>query len=181
MRTGVDETFAPKYAYIERERRWLVDGKARPLLDGLPSVLIEDRYLIGTRMRLRRMTDSMSDAVSLKLTKKYEADDPLARPIVTSYLTEDEFSLLATLPSRQLANDALSSRAAANPSTSTSSLARYRDWSWPKLNGPTMLDCGPCARPIGRYEKSAMIRATKAPNSRNSAFRRNTHGPHSDR
>ena len=103
MRTGADEARAPKYAHIERERRWLVDCKARPAIDGLPSVLIEDRYLLGTRMRLRRMTDSSSGAVSLKLTKKYEADDPLARPIVTSYLTEDEFALLATLPSRQLA------------------------------------------------------------------------------
>lgn len=103
MRTGADETYAPKYAHIERERRWLVDCKARPLLDGLPSVMIEDRYFIGTRMRLRRMTETATGAVSLKLTKKYEADDPLARPIVTSYLTEDEFSLLATLPSRQLA------------------------------------------------------------------------------
>ncbi len=103
MRTGADEERAPKYAHIERERRWLVDPKARPAIDGLPSVLIDDRYLVGTRMRLRRMTESATGTVSLKLTKKYEADDPLARPIVTSYLTEDEFSLLATLPSRQLA------------------------------------------------------------------------------
>lgn len=103
MRTGADEERAPKYAHIERERRWLVDRRARPAIDGLPSVLIEDRSLVGTRMRLRRMTDSSTGAVSLKLTKKYEAEDPLARPIVTSYLTEDEFSLLATLPALSLA------------------------------------------------------------------------------
>lgn len=103
MRTGADEARAPKYAHIERERRWLVDGAVRPSLDRVPSVLIEDRYLVGTRMRLRRMTDSSTAAVSLKLTKKYEAEDPLARPIVTSYLTEDEFSLLATLPALSVA------------------------------------------------------------------------------
>ena len=102
MRTGADEARAPKYAHIERERRWLVDCMVRPALDGLPFVLIDDRYLLGTRMRLRRMTESGSGAVSLKLTKKYEANDPLARPIVTSYLTEDEFSLLATLPAHPL-------------------------------------------------------------------------------
>lgn len=97
MRTGADEARSPKYAHIERERRWLIDP-AR--LRTLPTahVLIEDRYISGTRMRLRRMTDSDSGQVALKLTKKYEAVDPLARAIVTAYLHEAEFALLAGLP-----------------------------------------------------------------------------------
>ncbi|MDE8453320.1 hypothetical protein PCJ53_29200, partial [Klebsiella pneumoniae] len=40
---------------------------------------------------------------ALKLTKKYECDDPLARPIVTTYLTEDEYALLEALPAAALA------------------------------------------------------------------------------
>lgn len=98
MRTGADEAAAPKYAHIERERRWLIDPSRLPPLPA-DHVLIEDRYLAGTRMRLRRMTDSRSGGVALKLTKKHEADDPLARAIVTTYLDEPEFALLAGLPS----------------------------------------------------------------------------------
>jgi CYTH domain-containing protein len=99
MRSGIDEARFPKYAHVERERRWLVDPVRRPVLTEQPFVLIEDRYLIDTRLRLRRMTDSISREQSLKLTKKYEAGDPLARPIVTTYLTEAEFGVFAMLPS----------------------------------------------------------------------------------
>jgi CYTH domain-containing protein len=37
-----------------------------------------------------------------KLTKKYECDDPSARPIVTSYLIAPEYELLRALPAREL-------------------------------------------------------------------------------
>lgn len=101
-RSGGSDLQLPKYAQIERERRWLVDRPSRPDLGGLPFTLIEDSYLCGTRLRLRRMTDSMSQAVMLKLTKKYEAVDPLARPIVTAYLTEAEYDVFSALPSCKL-------------------------------------------------------------------------------
>ena len=97
MRTGADEARSPKYAHIERERRWLIDP-AHGGVAATDHVLIEDRYITGTRMRLRRMTDSASGRAALKLTKKYDAADPLARPIVTAYLDEAEFALLAGLP-----------------------------------------------------------------------------------
>ncbi|MFL0413263.1 hypothetical protein [uncultured Sphingomonas sp.] len=101
MRTGADEARSPKYAHVERERRWLVDPAARPPVP-TDHVLIEDRYIHRTRMRLRRMTDSTTGQVALKLTKKYTADDPLARAIVTTYLKEAEFTLLARLPGTAL-------------------------------------------------------------------------------
>ena len=69
IRSGDDEARSPKYAHVERERRWLIDPSARPAAaDNF--VLIEDRYLTGTRIRLRRMTPSAGEGVSLKLTKK---------------------------------------------------------------------------------------------------------------
>jgi CYTH domain-containing protein len=102
MRNGEDEARTPKYAHIERERRWLVDRRLRPDLNGLPHILIEDRYIFGTRMRLRRMTDSAAGKQSLKLTKKYECADPLARPIVTAYLAEDEYVVLSELVANPL-------------------------------------------------------------------------------
>ena len=63
MRGGGEEARSPKYAHIERERRFLVDPGKRPDLAGLSFVEIEDRYLDGTRLRLRRMRDSATGAV----------------------------------------------------------------------------------------------------------------------
>ena len=102
MRTLETEARTPKYAHIERERRFLVDPSLRPNLSARAFILIEDRYLVGTRLRLRRMTDSKSGVTTVKLTKKYEATDSLARPIVTSYLSEAEYTLLASLPAHPL-------------------------------------------------------------------------------
>jgi CYTH domain-containing protein len=101
MRSGADEARSPKYAHIERERRWLIDPAAQPAVT-VDHILIEDRYIHGTRLRLRRMTDSASGQVAVKLTKKYDADDPLARAIVTAYLDEAEYAVLATLPATTL-------------------------------------------------------------------------------
>lgn len=86
-----------KYARPELERRWRVDPARRPSIDNLAFVTIEDRYLTGTRMRLRRMMRS-DGWTAWKLTKKYETDRPEARPIVTAYLTEAEYALFADLP-----------------------------------------------------------------------------------
>lgn len=98
---GLDtEQGSPKYARHELERRWLVDPAARPGLDTLPFTVIEDRYLDGTRMRLRRMT--RGERCVLKLTKKYESERPEARPIVTAYLTDAEYALFAALAARAM-------------------------------------------------------------------------------
>lgn len=102
MRTGRDEVRDPKYAHVERERRWLVDSFRRPDLTGAPAILIEDRYITGTRLRLRRMSPEGGGGAALKLTKKYEADDPIARPIVTAYLDEAEFAVLERLPANSI-------------------------------------------------------------------------------
>lgn len=99
---GGSDPKLPKYAQFERERRWLVDSAARPDLSNSPFTLIEDSYLCGTRLRLRRMTDSATHAITRKLTKKYEAADPLARPIVSAYLTDAEYAAFSVLPSCKL-------------------------------------------------------------------------------
>ena len=90
------EIASPKYAYIERERRWLVPGVGHPSLHCCRSIRIEDLYIAGTLMRLRLMA-SDGGWTSRKLTKKYAAGTPDARPIVTTYLDEHEFSLLVGL------------------------------------------------------------------------------------
>ncbi|MBO9576824.1 MAG: hypothetical protein J7494_13905 [Sphingobium sp.] len=104
MNRGLDtEMSEPKYAHIEYERRWLVDKAARPALDDACMTLIEDRYIDGTRMRLRRMSRPDLNETKWKLTKKYECEDAAARPIVTAYLTESEYELYHQLPARPLA------------------------------------------------------------------------------
>jgi CYTH domain-containing protein len=94
------EMAAPKYAQLERERRWLVDRDARPDVSGRESLLIEDLYLVDTRFRLRRM--SRSGWSSCKLTKRYQAEDAAVRPIVTAYLSEAEFHIFRRLPGRAI-------------------------------------------------------------------------------
>ncbi len=103
MLRGLDEELAAhKYSHVERERRFLVDPLRRPSLDGCRSILIEDLYITDTRCRLRRMTDSVGGRVVLKLSKKYDVADPLARPLVTTYLTPEEYALFAALPGHWL-------------------------------------------------------------------------------
>jgi CYTH domain-containing protein len=97
------ELARPKYASMERERRWLVDPSARPALEGSDCIAIEDRYLESTRMRLRRMWEPKTGWCSYKLTKKYDCEDSSIRPIVTAYLTADEYALFRVLPGRDLA------------------------------------------------------------------------------
>jgi len=93
-------TSPPKYALLENERRFLVS--AAPDLAGLAFRRIEDRYVIGTRLRLRSMTDSVSGARELKFCKKYPGDDPVSGPITNLYLTEDEHAALSALPARMI-------------------------------------------------------------------------------
>jgi len=100
---GLDtESGDPKYARTEFERRWLVGKAARPSLEGVPSTRIEDRYIDGSRLRLRRMSRPDLGETKWKLTKKYEYADASARPIVTAYLTEPEYKLLRALPACEL-------------------------------------------------------------------------------
>jgi hypothetical protein len=93
-----------KYAKPERERRFLL---ARlPSGEPIRRVLIEDRYFIGTRLRLRRTTaiDPEPDArhVTYKLGHKVPAPDGTPGLITNLYLSEAEYRALATVPSYSL-------------------------------------------------------------------------------
>jgi CYTH domain-containing protein len=104
------DTSAPqlgKYARFERERRFLLAGLPPDLRSDAPHTMIEDRYLPGTRFRLRCMTESSSGLVTRKLTQKYApAPGAFARTVITnSYLTPHEYALFATLPADVLRKD----------------------------------------------------------------------------
>jgi CYTH domain-containing protein len=92
-----------KYARPELERRFLLDGVPEGLV---PKARIEDVYLDGTRLRLRRVTQVDGEVVR-KLGQKVRVDpaDPSAVWLTTIYLDEAEFDLLAALPGQPLVKD----------------------------------------------------------------------------
>jgi CYTH domain-containing protein len=88
----------PKYARLENERRFLVDPDALPDLAGLAFRRIEDRYVDGTRLRLRAVTDSVTGVREFKFCKKYGGGGPVSAPIVNIYLSGPEHAALAAHP-----------------------------------------------------------------------------------
>jgi len=88
-----------KYAVVERERRWLV----RRIPEGVSSVRdIVDRYVTGTRLRLREVREADGTVVR-KLGHKVRLSDGPAEVACTNlYLDDAEWAVLAALPSRVL-------------------------------------------------------------------------------
>jgi CYTH domain-containing protein len=83
-----------KYARTEIERRFLLDG----VPDGaevLKTVDIDDRYLDGARLRLRRQAERGGSTI-VKLTQKLPRPGPhgLQGEITTIYVSEVEFASL---------------------------------------------------------------------------------------
>jgi CYTH domain-containing protein len=99
-----------KYALVERERRFLMAGLP-PGGAGAASrrVDIIDRYLAGTRLRLRRAGSPGSAKPELKLTQKVPAArrGPVRGLITNFYLSPAEYDVLATLPGTELAKTRL--------------------------------------------------------------------------
>ena len=91
---------APKYSLPENERRWRVPTLT-PGITHAQSHLIEDNYVIGTRLRLRRITDP-AGALTYKLVKKYLPTADGEHAITNLYLTASEYELLAQLPAQPL-------------------------------------------------------------------------------
>lgn len=93
-----------KYARVEAERRFLLEA-APPGLDLASGYLrIVDRYLPGTRLRLRRIETPQGEPVALKFGQKYRAPDqgPQQALMTNLYLNQAEYELLARLEGRLL-------------------------------------------------------------------------------
>ncbi len=98
-----------KYARVERERRFLL-ASPPPASAVAATRRITDRYLPGTRLRLRRVDDPDSGACEFKLTQKVPGDRPgyVQGLITNTYLSAAEYDLLATLPAEVLSKTRLS-------------------------------------------------------------------------
>ena len=91
-----------KYARVERERRFLLEQFPKNA-DVVGIRRLNDRYIDGTTLRLRKQSKDGGPTV-FKLTQKIPARaDGAQRGFITSmYLSESEFSLLAQLPAKTL-------------------------------------------------------------------------------
>jgi hypothetical protein len=98
-----------KYALVERERRFLL--KALPEHGSIRRVEIVDRYLDGSRVRLRAATTvdgEGAESVQYKLTQKLRAPDGGPGLITTFYLDPSEHRLFDSLPGAVLRKTRLS-------------------------------------------------------------------------
>jgi CYTH domain-containing protein len=99
---GVDTAPRLKYAHIETERRFLLDG-VPVACEGVAIQEIRDRYVFGTRLRLRVLEVSGEPTV-WKLGQKVRIDlaSPLRVAHTTIYLDKSEVGALAALPAAEL-------------------------------------------------------------------------------
>ncbi|MFJ5886215.1 hypothetical protein [Kitasatospora cineracea] len=109
---AVKAVTAGKYARVERERRFLLDRLPAP---GAVTVArrITDRYVEGTRLRLRRVERLDTGECTYKLTQKVPAppgEPGAVQGLVTNlYLSEQEYARLrAALPGPELTKTRLS-------------------------------------------------------------------------
>jgi CYTH domain-containing protein len=85
-----------KYARVERERRYLLQDLPEGLTRASPHVQITDNYLTGTRLRLRKVRDPLTNKWIVKLTQKFAPEpDDFSRTIITNiYLNALEVETL---------------------------------------------------------------------------------------
>ncbi|MEY2476636.1 MAG: hypothetical protein QOG87_1951 [Actinomycetota bacterium] len=88
-----------RYAHVEREQRWLIE--AVPAAAERRQSII-DRYVMGTRLRLRRVEST--DGVVFKLGQKVRVDpaDPEVVKLTNIYLSGAEYTILHGLPAAEL-------------------------------------------------------------------------------
>lgn len=89
----------PKYAWVERERRWLC--RAVPFDRVLRSERLRDLYVTGTQLRLREATPLDGGEPMRRLGRKADVSASV-RLLTSIYLSPEEYRLLCALPGRVL-------------------------------------------------------------------------------
>jgi CYTH domain-containing protein len=94
---------APKYMRPENERRWFVAPRHIEAVTLATWDDIHDRYIDGTRLRLREIARQPAGEHIYKLAKKLgNAPDPRTQLIVNIYLDANEHRALSALPAARL-------------------------------------------------------------------------------
>jgi CYTH domain-containing protein len=85
-----------RYAILEREQRWVLDAVPAEAVD---ERLITDDYLIGTRLRLRKIQSDSETIFKLCQKVRVNDGDPELVKITNMYLSLDEYERVLSLPS----------------------------------------------------------------------------------
>ena len=93
-----------KYARVERERRYLLQDLPEGLTRASPHVQITDNYITGTRLRLRKVREPLTNKWTVKLTQKFAPDSrDLSRTIITNtYLNALEAETLGMFQDNEI-------------------------------------------------------------------------------
>jgi CYTH domain-containing protein len=88
-----------KYAWVERERRWLC--AAVPWDRVAATEQVADLYVTGTKLRLREAIPADGGPPMRRLSRKADVS-PAMRLLTSIYLAPEEFAVLSALPGRML-------------------------------------------------------------------------------
>src|SRR5437667_9825766 len=93
-----------KYAHIERERRYLLQDLPEGLNRADHHLQITDNYLIGTRLRIRKVRDPKTNKWVVKFTQKFAPNEnDLSRTMITNiYLNAIEAEPLAIFEANEI-------------------------------------------------------------------------------
>ncbi len=93
-----------KYARLERERRYLLHDLPEGLTRASPHLQLTDNYITGTRLRLRKVRDPLTNRWIVKFTQKFAADpNDLTRTFITNtYLNAREAEILAVFEANEI-------------------------------------------------------------------------------
>jgi CYTH domain-containing protein len=88
-----------RYAHVEREQRWIASG-VPPGAERWAEIV--DRYIPGTRLRLRHTETGEQTVFKLGQKVRLDPDDPETVKLTNIYLCSEEFAVLASLPAAEL-------------------------------------------------------------------------------
>ncbi len=93
-----------KYARLERERRYLLQDLPEGLTRASPHSQITDNYITGTRLRLRKVRDPLTNKWTVKFTQKFATDaKDLSRTVITNtYLNALEAETLSVFDTNEI-------------------------------------------------------------------------------
>jgi len=93
-----------KYARLERERRYLLQNLPEGLTRASPHVQITDNYITGTRLRLRKVRDPLTNKWTVKFTQKFAVNSKdLSRTLITNtYLNAQEAETLSVFEANEI-------------------------------------------------------------------------------
>ncbi len=92
------------YARLERERRYLLRDLPEGLTRASPHVQITDNYITGTRLRLRKVRDPLTNKWIVKFTQKFAVNSSdLSRTLITNtYLNAQEAEILSVFEANEI-------------------------------------------------------------------------------